>query len=121
MTMLDNVLDFFINSAHADTVAAATPASAPGGGFAMPMILVMFVAFIYFTVWRPQNKRAKEQRTMIDSLSLGDEVVTIGGMLGKITKMTEGYIVLSLSENVQVTMQKSSVANVLPKGTLKSI
>lgn len=120
MTMLENVVDFFISSAHADTVSAPTAAQ-PGGNFAMPIILVMFVLFIYFTVWRPQNKRAKEQRNMLSSLAMGDEVVTAGGLMGKIVKISDSYMVLSVSDNVQITMQKSSVANVLPKGTLKAI
>ena len=76
---------------------------------------------MYFAVWRPQSKRAKEQRNLLSSLAKGDEVITIGGILGKITKITESYIVLSINENMDMTMQKSAIANVLPKGTLKSI
>lgn len=120
MTMLQNVVDFFISSAHAETVAAPMTAQ-QNGNFAMPIVLVMFVFFIYFTVWRPQNKRAKEQRDMLTSLAVGDEIVSAGGMMGKIAKISDKYIVLSIADNVQITMQKASVSNVLPKGTLKSI
>lgn len=121
MTMLENVVDFFIPSAQAAEAVVTTAQPQPGGGFAMPMVLVLFLVFIYFTVWRPQSKKAKEQRDMLSSLAVGDEVMTTGGIIGKIAKMTESYIHLSVSDSVQLTMQKSSVANVLPKGTLKSI
>jgi preprotein translocase subunit YajC len=76
---------------------------------------------MYFMMWRPQSKRAKEQQQLLGSLSKGDEVVTAGGLLGRITKVTDQYISLSIANNVDITLQKSSVTNVLPKGTLKTI
>lgn len=121
MTMFENVVDFFISSAHAADAAGTTAQPQAAGGFAMPMVLGLFLIFIYFTVWRPQSKKAKEQRDMLSSLAVGDEIVTAGGIMGKIAKITDSYIQLTVSETVQLTMQKSSVANVLPKGTLKSV
>jgi preprotein translocase subunit YajC len=112
-----SLLDFFI------TPAQAAAGAAPSGvaNLSLPLMLIVFVGFIYFTVWRPQNKRSQEQKDLLNSLTKGDEVVTIGGLVGKISKISQTYIVLALSDNVEVTMQKSSVATVLPKGTMKSV
>lgn len=114
-----SLLDFFITSAYADT--AATTAPQAGGGYSIFIMCGIFLAFMYFAVMRPQNKRAKEQRDLLNSLTKGDEVITAGGILGKIAKVTDNYVVLSLTDNVEITLQKSSVAGALPKGTLKSI
>lgn len=111
-----SVFDFFITSAYA---AEAAPQA--GGGYSLFIMCGIFIAFMYFAILRPQNKRAKEQRDLLNSLAKGDEVVTVGGMLGKITKLSDNYVVLSLSDNVEVTLQRSSIAGALPKGTLKSI
>jgi preprotein translocase subunit YajC len=124
MDVLNNVLSFFITSAHADTaLVSPTSAAAPqgAGNFSLVLMLGIFIVFMYFAVWRPQAKRAKEQRNLLDSLTKGDEVVTTGGILGKISKVADNYIVLALAENVEITVQKSSIAGALPKGTLKSI
>jgi preprotein translocase subunit YajC len=120
MAITDTVLDFFITSAHA---ADAGAAEAPKGiaGFSPLLIMLVFLVFIYLTVWRPQNKRAKEQRDLLNSLAEGDEVVTIGGIIGKIAKMTTVYVVLATSDTAQMTVQKSAISTVLPKGTMKSI
>jgi len=80
-----------------------------------------FVVIFYFLIWRPQSKRAKEQKSLIDSISIGDEVMTNGGILGKVTKLDDHYVALQVADNVTLKMQKSSVAAVLPKGTIKSI
>lgn len=119
MTVFASVLDFFIMSAHADAASAAPPAQ--NGGFSLLMMLVIFLVFLYFTAWRPQSKRAKEQRDLLNSLAKGDEVLTIGGIVGKISKLSETYIVLAVADNLEITVLKSSIANALPKGTLKSI
>jgi len=118
MIAIDGILDFFINTAQAQT------APAPGqtaGGFSLLIMMLIFLAFLYLTVWRPQNKRAKELRNMLDSLAIGDEVMTTGGIIGKITKITDSYTVVVVGNNVELTFQKSAISNVLPKGTLKSI
>lgn len=112
-----NLNNFFISNAY------AADASAPQGGSSFSLILmtVIFIFFMYFVMWRPQNRRAKEHRDLINSLAKGDEVVTAGGILGKISKINDQYIVLALSDTVEITIQKSSIANALPKGTLKTI
>lgn len=92
--------------------------AAPGGSFIFMM--VMFLVIFYFMLWRPQNKRVKEHNALLNSLAKGDEVVTNGGMLGKITKVNDDFIQLDIAENVSVTVQKSSVTTTLPKGTIKS-
>ena len=115
---MDHLLDFFVSSAYADTTAAAP---AQGGGFSFIIIIVMSFLFIYFAIWRPQNKRAREQQTLLGGLAKGDEVITAGGILGKLNKVTDQYVGLTLANNVEIIMQKSSVVSVLPKGTIKSI
>lgn len=80
-----------------------------------------FFAIFYFMLWRPQSKRAKEQKQMISSLAKGDEVVTSGGILGKVSKITDAFVVLTLSEGVEVLVQKQAVAGCLPKGTIKAL
>lgn len=118
MELLNTLTNFFIPSAHAASTAAPQQ---QGGGFSLILMLAIFVVFMYFVMWRPQNKRAKEQRDLLNSLSKGDEVVTAGGILGKITKVTDSYVVIALTDNVDITVQKSSIVSALPKGTLKSI
>lgn len=116
--MMEQVTSFFMSNAYAETGAA----SPQGGGMSMMVMFAIFFVFAYFAIWRPQSKRAKEQQTLLGSLAKGDEVVTVGGVLGRISKINEQYITLSVgTNNVEIVMQKSSVATVLPKGTLKSI
>lgn len=117
MQLFQDILNFFITSAHA---ADAAPAQ-QGGGFSLVLMTALFIFFMYFVMWRPQSKRAKEHRNLIGSLTVGDEVVTAGGILGKISKVTDSYIFLALADNVVITVQKNSIVNALPKGTLKSI
>lgn len=105
--------------AYADTAAAGPQQAA--GGLSMIMMLVVFALFMYFAMWRPQSKRAKEHRELISSLNKGDEVITTGGIVGKVAKLTDQYAVLTLAENVEITIQKTSIINALPKGTIKSI
>lgn len=83
----------------------------------LPLVL-MFVV-LYFVMIRPQMKKQKEHRAMIDAIAKGDEVVTAGGMLGKVTKLGEGYIGVEIAGGVEVQMQRSAVVQVLPKGTIK--
>lgn len=83
----------------------------------LPLVL-MFVV-LYFVMIRPQMKRQKEHRAMIDALAKGDEVATAGGMLGKVTKLGDIYIGIEVAEGVEVQLQRSAVVQVLPKGTIK--
>ena len=84
-------------------------------------LLFGFMILIYFLMIRPENKRRKTHQDMLTSLDVGEEIVTAGGILGKVTKITEQYIELSIAENTKIKIQKTSISAVLPKGTLKSI
>jgi len=109
----------FISSAFAQTA----PAAAAGGDMqstlmSMLPLLLMF-AVLYFVMIRPQMKKQKEHRAMIDALAKGDEVVTAGGLLGKVSKTGDSNIGIEIASGVEVQMQRSAVVQVLPKGTLK--
>tara|TARA_Y100000748_G_C15472064_1_gene479231 strand:- start:142 stop:435 length:294 start_codon:yes stop_codon:yes gene_type:complete len=84
-------------------------------------LLFGFMILIYFLMIRPENKRRKTHQEMLSSLDLGNEVVTAGGILGKVSKISDQYIELSISDNTKIKVQKTSISTVLPKGTLKSI
>lgn len=109
---------------------AAMPALAmaqdPGaaGGMGVMGQVIFFAGFIlifYFLIWRPQSKRAKEHKALMAGLNKGDEVVTSGGVAGKITKVSDDFIVVEIADNVEIKVQKVAVAAALPKGTLKDI
>ena len=106
----------FISNAYAE--AAAT---APDSGIMSFLPLIALVAVFYFLILRPQSKRAKEQKAMISALQRGDEVVTMGGEVGSISKVYEQYVGVELTENLVVTVQKNAIQSVLPKGTIKAI
>ncbi|MCD6039177.1 MAG: hypothetical protein K0S27_577 [Gammaproteobacteria bacterium] len=118
MYFVNNIINSFLSPAYAYT---AVPAQQQGGGFSLMLMTGVFIFFMYFVIWRPQSKRAKEQRTLLNSLTKGDEVVTTGGILGKIAKLGDNYVQLTLADNVEITIQKNSIAGALPKGTLKSL
>ena len=84
-------------------------------------LLFGFMILIYFLMIRPENKRRKTHQEMLSSIELGEEIVTAGGILGKVSKITDRYLELSISENTKIKVQKTSISAVLPKGTLKSI
>ena len=105
----------FISNAYAQSAAGGT-----GGLMSFLPIVLMFVV-LYFLMIRPQMKRQKEQKAMIDALAKGDEVITAGGILGKVTKVTEAYVTVEVSDGTEIVMQKASVTMLLPKGTIKSI
>lgn len=110
----------FISNAYAQS-ASPLDALGLGGniGSFLPLIL-MFVA-MYFLMIRPQQKRMKEQKAMMDALVKGDEVVTAGGVLGKVVKVTDLYVTLEVSSGAELVVQKNSVTMLLPKGTLKAL
>src|SRR5438045_5828818 len=110
----------FISEAFAQAAAPAAAATeTPFGGIGgMLPILLMFVV-LYFVMIRPQMKRQKEQKAMIDALAKGDEVVIAGGVLGKISKMGESYLHVEIANGVEVQVQRAAVVQVLPKGTYK--
>ncbi|MGE7960265.1 preprotein translocase subunit YajC [Pseudomonas chlororaphis subsp. piscium] len=111
-------MSFFISTAMAD---AAAPAAGPAGTGFEWIFLVGFLVIFYLMIWRPQAKRAKEQKNLLGSLQKGDEVVTTGGIAGKITKVTDDFVVLEVSDAIEMKFQKGAIAATLPKGTLKAI
>ena len=106
-------------------IAEAYAQTAPGGVGGMDIMsmlpLILMFVLLYFLLLRPQMKRAKEQKQMIASLQKGDEVVTSGGALGKVTKVSDNYLNLEIAPNVEITVQKSAIHTMLPKGTLKNV
>lgn len=101
--------------------AQAAPAGGSGPGYEQFIIIIGMFALLYFLMIRPQMKRAKEHRQMTEALQKGDEVVTAGGMLGKITQIGEAYISIQIAPNTEVQVQRTAVQTLLPKGTIKSI
>ena len=110
------MLDFFIPAAHAQD--AGGPA---GGGIAQIIMLVGFVLIFYFLLWRPQSKRQKEHKNLMAGLDKNDEVVTAGGILGKVIKVGEEFVVIEIADGVQFPVQKVAITAVLPKGTIKEV
>jgi preprotein translocase subunit YajC len=106
-----------ISNAFAQTAGAG---GAAGGLMSFLPIILMFVV-LWFIMIRPQMKRQKETKSMLEALAKGDEVVTAGGILGKVTKVAEQYVTVEIAPNTEITVQKSAVSTVLPKGTLKSL
>ncbi|KTC37616.1 preprotein translocase subunit YajC [Pseudomonas protegens] len=112
-------MSFLIPAAYAD--AAAPAAAGPAGTGFEWIFLIGFLVIFYLMIWRPQAKRAKEQKNLLGSLQKGDEVVTTGGIAGKINKVTDDFVVLEVSDSVELKFQKGAIAATLPKGTLKAI
>lgn len=111
-------MSFFIPAAFAD---AGAPAAGPAGSGFEWIFLVGFLVIFYLMIWRPQAKRAKEQKNLLGNLQKGDEVVTSGGIAGKINKVTDDFVVIEVSDTVELKIQKAAIAATLPKGTLKAI
>ena len=107
----------FISSAYAQAAAAGDTQSTL---ISMLPLLLMFVV-LYFVMIRPQMKRQKEHKAMVEALAKGDEVVTAGGFLGKVSKVGEVYIGLEMADGVEVQMQRTAVVQVLPKGSIKAL
>lgn len=101
--------------------AQGAPAATGGPGYEQFFIIIGMFALLYFFMIRPQMKRAKEHKQMAEALQKGDEVITAGGVLGKITKIGEAYISIEIASNTEVQVQKSAIQTLLPKGTIKSI
>jgi preprotein translocase subunit YajC len=110
-------MSFFISSAMAQAQTAPSP---QGGPMTLVLVAGMFL-FMYLFIIRPQRKRQKEHANLVSALNKGDEVVMTSGMLGKVTKVDENYIVLETGNNIELKFQKIAVHAVLPKGTIKSI
>jgi preprotein translocase subunit YajC len=108
----------FISQAIAQTAPAASSGGAESSLMSLLPLVLMFVV-LYFIMIRPQMKRQKEHKALVEALAKGDEVVTAGGMLGKVSKLGESYIHVEIANGVEVQIQRSSVVQVLPKGTVK--
>jgi len=109
-------MSFFISDAY----AAAAPAAQPENPVTGMLFFVGMIVIFYFLLIRPQQKRAKEHRKMVEAIGKGDEVVTNGGVLGKIVDLGEQYLTIEIAEGVQIKLQRHAVASVLPKGSLKA-
>ena len=107
-------MDFLISPAYAQAAGGSA-----GGGFSQILILVVFVAIFYFMLIRPQQKRMKDQQAMLSKLVSGDEVVTSGGILGRITEVGEVFITLEVADGVRIRVQRTQITQLMPKGTLK--
>ena len=109
----------FISEAFAQAApAAASATDSPFGSLGSMLPLVLMFVVLYFVMIRPQMKRQKETKSMIDALAKGDEVVTTGGMLGKISKIGESFLTVEIATGVEIQVQRGAVIQVLPKGTL---
>ena len=111
-------MSLFISNAYAQDAGGAA-----GGGFEMLIMLGVFGLIFYFMLYRPQAKRVKDHKNLVTSLGKGDEVLTQGGMVGKIVKVSEekDFIEIALNDTTNIVIQKSAVSAVLPKGTMKAI
>ena len=104
-------------------ISAAYANTAPPGPDPMFQILMLvgFIAIFYFLLWRPQQKRAKEHKNLVENLAKGDEIATGGGLMGRITKVSDDVLTVEIAEGVSVFVQKPAVAMLLPKGTIKDM
>ncbi len=108
-------MSLLISDAHAQAAGAAQPSA-----FQMPILMVLMLGVMYFLLIRPQQKRAKEHTNMLSKLAAGDEVVTSGGILGKVTEVSDGFLTIEIADGVRIKVQKSQVSQLVPKGTYKS-
>ena len=108
----------FISNAYAQ---AAAPVGGAGGGLLGLLPIILMFVVLYFLMIRPQMKRQKEQKAMIDALGKGDEVVSAGGVVGRVTKVGDAYITLEVAEGTEIILQKAAVTLLLPKGTIKTL
>lgn len=111
-----SISNLFISNAYADGAAAA-----PAGGFMDFIPLIGLAAVFIFFVILPQMKRTKEMKAMLAALQKGDEIVTTGGVMGRVAKVGENYISLEVAEGIHLNLQKGAIQTVLPKGTIKSV
>lgn len=114
---MDSLFDFFISEAAAQGAQGGAPASSAIGLLLPIMLIVVF----YFLLIRPQQKKQKEHRAMIDALTVGTEVVTGGGVLGRVTKLGEQFVTVEIADGVEVKVQRHSIGAVLPKDTIKHV
>jgi preprotein translocase subunit YajC len=106
----------FVNTAY-----AADAAAQQGSPMSLIVMMTAFFLFFYVILIRPKQKKEKQQRELMNSINTGDEVITYAGLMGKVVRSKDNYLVLSIADNVEIKIQRNYISNVLPKGTLKSI
>lgn len=92
-----------------------------GGGLSMFLFMGVFFLFFYVAIIRPKQQKELQHRKLVSSLGVGDEIITYGGLMGKVIKVKDEYLVINIADNVEIKMQKNHISHVLPKGTLKAI
>lgn len=115
-----SLLDLLISPAYAQAAGQPAPGGLFGGGLTGLLFPVILIAIMYFLMIRPQMKRAKEHRAMLDKLAKGDEIITNGGIAGTVSDIGDNFVTVEIADNVRVRVQKGAIGNVLPKGTLKA-
>ena len=115
-----DLIDLLISPAFAQAAGQPAPGGLFGGGLGGLLFPIILVAIMYFLMIRPQMKRAKEHKAMLEKLSRGDEVLTNGGIAGTVVDLGDNFITVEIADNVRIRVQKGAIGNVLPKGTLKS-
>jgi preprotein translocase subunit YajC len=113
---MESLLSFFISDAAAQTAASSSPSQLTG--LLLPVLLIVV---FYFLLIRPQQKKQKEHRAMVDTLAVGTEIVTGGGVLGKVTEVGEQFLTIEIADGVRIKVQRHSIASVLPKDTIKHV
>ncbi len=113
-----NLLDFLVSPAYAQAAPAAAGAPSPFITLLFPIVLLVVM---YFVMLRPQMKRAKDHRSMLEKLGNGDEIITGGGIAGVVREIGDNFVLVEIADNLRVRVQRGAIANVLPKGTLKSL
>ena len=109
-----------MNGLIPDAMAQSAGGATAGGGIAPILMMVVFIAIFYFLLIRPQQKKAKDHQAMVAKLSVGDEVVTSGGILGRVTDVGDTFVTLEIADSIRIKVQKAQVTSLMPKGTLKS-
>lgn len=114
-----SLFDFLSGTGSSVATTAGHPA-AQQGMFSPLLIMALFVAVFYFILIRPQSRKRKEHARVVKEISVGDDVVTIGGIVGRVSKLKDDFIDITIAKDTTITMQKSAIANVLPKGTFEA-
>ncbi|MXP56230.1 preprotein translocase subunit YajC [Pantoea sp. Mhis] len=111
-------MNFFVSN----SLAATSGTSSQGNSYSLAIMLVIFSLLFYFIILRPQQIRTKERKKLMDSISKGDEILTNGGLIGRVIKVIEtGYLIISLNETTEVMIKSDFVNTILPKGTIKAL
>jgi preprotein translocase subunit YajC len=108
-----------MNSLIPDAMAQAAGPGSPGGSFGFLGMMLLMVALFYFMLIRPQQKKQKEHQAMLSKLAAGDEVVTAGGILGRIVEVGDNFVTIEIADNVRIKVQRYQVTTLVPKGTIK--